>query len=194
MSLLNTFETPLVAELVSKAQTRFESAQTKLTMMVANNGPAYAMRWAGDALEAEARYRAIKEVESFYTIEIGDFNPNPAEVQSARQLGREHADKASAKRILDKVRYICAGTSSESEQVREAQAYAWAHNEFVEAFSWAAREQRKAEETTRRNWANERTNALNCAPCRSQVANRAYPETPCIGNSAALHRVNSKRS
>lgn len=144
MSLLNTFETPLVAELVRKAEKRFESAQAKLAMMVASSGPAYAMRWAADALEAEARYRAIKEVESFYTIDISDFNPNPAEVQSARVLGREHADKASAKRILDKVRYICAGTSSESEQVREAQAYAWAHNEFTDAFSRAAREAKRA--------------------------------------------------
>lgn len=138
MSLLNATETELVNEMLDKTQKRFQSAQVKLAMMVSNNGPAYAVKWAGDALEAEARFKALSEVHSFYTIDLADFGTS-IEARTA-------ADRASSQRALEKLRYICNGTSSETEQVREAQAYAWAHGEYMEALRWSARLANRAEQ------------------------------------------------
>lgn len=136
MSFLNPIETKLINESLAKALKRFESARDKLSTVVLSSGPAYAVRWAGDALEAEARYIALKEVVSFYDFDTSQFG-NP-------ELGREQADKRAAYRTVEKLRYICNGASNESEQVREAQAYAWAKAEFDDCMVWAVHEAKRA--------------------------------------------------
>jgi len=134
MSLLNAIETKLVAESVAKALKRFETSRDKLSQLVLTSGAAYAVRWSGDALEAEARYIALKEVVSFYDLEL------PGNTEE----GRAAADKRAAYRTVEKLRYICNGASNETEQVREAQAYAWAKAEFDDCMVWAAHEAKRA--------------------------------------------------
>ena len=136
MSFLNPAETELVAESIAKSLKRCEIARDKLAQSILTSGAAYGVRWAQDALETEARYRALVEVHSFYDFDTTELG-NP-------ELGREQADKRVALRVIEKLRYICNGSSSETEQVRDAQAYAWAKGEFAECIMWAAQEARQA--------------------------------------------------
>jgi hypothetical protein len=127
MSLLNDRETELVNELLIKTEQRATSAQRHFATTALSSGVAYAVRWAKDALEAEARFKALGEVLSFYTI---DLPGNPEE-------GRARADQCATRRTTEKLGWICNGTTSETEQVRDAQAYAWAKAEFDMQIGWA---------------------------------------------------------
>lgn len=128
MTLLTATETKLVAELLARAEKRATAARQTLSTTVLSSGPAYAVRWAKDALDTEGMYNALREVESFYTVDGGD---------------RAMAERCAANRINEKLRWICAGSSSEPEQVRDAQAYASAKQAFDEALMWASHEDKQ---------------------------------------------------